>query len=84
MGLAEEKYGCRSYVSVLEEGLTYIEKRMTGEIKSLKTPWPGFNQAGVGGSFIRGRSRDKSCVMHDKTSEVTEWVRNTQRRDTSV
>jgi len=49
MGLAEEKYGCRSYVSVLEEGLTYIEKRMTGEIKSLKTPWPGFNQAGVGG-----------------------------------
>jgi len=49
MGVAEEKYGCRSYVSVLEEGLTYIEKRMTGEIKSLKTPWPGFNDAGVGG-----------------------------------
>lgn len=39
----------KSYVSVLKKGLKYVEKRRTGEIKSLRTPWPGLNEAGVAG-----------------------------------
>lgn len=39
----------KSYVSVLKKGLKYIEKRRNGDIKSLRTPWPGFNDAGVAG-----------------------------------
>lgn len=44
-----KKFGRRSYLSVLEKGLRYIEKRRSGEIKSFRTPWPGFNLAGVAG-----------------------------------
>lgn len=39
----------KSYVSVLKKGLKYIEKRRNGDIKSLRTPWPGFNSAGIAG-----------------------------------
>jgi replicative DNA helicase len=42
-------YGGRLYSEMLDEGLKYIEDRMQGRIKSFKTPWVGFNQAGVGG-----------------------------------
>jgi len=41
--------GGRLYSEMLEEGLKYIEDRMEGRIKSFKTPWDGFNKAGVGG-----------------------------------
>jgi replicative DNA helicase len=39
----------KPYSSVLEKGMRYVEKRKTGEIKSLRTPWPSFNEAGVAG-----------------------------------
>lgn len=42
-------YGIKTYLSVLEKGLKYIEKRRDGDIKSLRTPWPGFNEAGIAG-----------------------------------
>lgn len=41
--------GGRLYSEMLEEGLKYIHDRMDGRIKSFKTPWAGFNEAGVGG-----------------------------------
>ena len=43
------KFGRKSYIDVLKKGLAYIEKRRNGDIKSLRTPWPGFNAAGIGG-----------------------------------
>ena len=45
----EKKYGRKSYVNVLDKGLKYIEKRMTGKVKSLLTPWNGLNRAGIAG-----------------------------------
>ena len=39
----------KSYVSVLKKGLRYVEKRRNGDIKSLRTPWPAFNNAGIAG-----------------------------------
>jgi len=45
----KNKYGARSYVSILQEGLQYIEDRRHGRIKSLLTPWTGLNQCGIGG-----------------------------------
>lgn len=39
----------KSYSQVLEKSLRYIEKRRNGDIKSLRTPWPGFNSAGIAG-----------------------------------
>lgn len=39
----------KSYVSVLKKGLRYVEKRKNGDIKSLRTPWPAFNNAGIAG-----------------------------------
>jgi replicative DNA helicase len=44
-----KKYGRKSYVTVLDKGLKYIEKRMTGKVKSLRTPWEGLNRAGIAG-----------------------------------
>jgi len=46
---AERKYGRKSYITVLEKGLKYVEKRMSGKIKSLRTPWEGLNRAGIAG-----------------------------------
>ena len=45
----EKKYGRKSYVHVLDKGLKYIEKRMTGKVRSLLTPWSGLNRAGIAG-----------------------------------
>lgn len=42
-------FGARRYSDVLSEGLQYIDDRRHGRIKSIKTPWAGFNKAGVGG-----------------------------------
>lgn len=42
-------FGAKFYSEVLSEGITYIERRRTGVIKSFQTPWPSFNTAGVGG-----------------------------------
>lgn len=39
----------KTYTSVLRKGLKYIEKRRSGEIRSLRTPWPSFNAAGIAG-----------------------------------
>jgi len=44
-----KKYGRKSYVDMLNKGLVYVEKRRTGKIKSLATPWKGLNDASVGG-----------------------------------
>lgn len=44
-----KKYGRKSYVDVLDQGLKYIEKRMSGKVKSLRTPWEGLNRAGIAG-----------------------------------
>lgn len=49
MDKPKKKYGRKSYVNVLEKGLKYINKRRNGEIKSLLTPWPSLNEAGVNG-----------------------------------
>lgn len=46
---AQLNHGRKSYVSVLKKGLKYVEKRRSGDIKSLRTPWPGFNSAGISG-----------------------------------
>lgn len=45
----EELFGARSYHQILTEGLKYIDDRRKGAIKSIKTPWVGFNKAGVNG-----------------------------------
>ena len=45
----DKNFGRKSYVSVLDRGLKYIEKRMTGKVKSLRTPWEGLNKAGIAG-----------------------------------
>lgn len=42
-------FGAKLYSEVLSEGITYIDRRRSGVIKSLQTPWPTFNSAGVGG-----------------------------------
>lgn len=39
----------KSYSQVLEKSLKYIEKRKNGDIKSLRTPWPGLNMVGIAG-----------------------------------
>lgn len=39
----------KPFSSVLKKGLKYVEKRRSGTIKSLRTPWPGFNSAGIAG-----------------------------------
>lgn len=39
----------RKYSDILEESLTYIEKRARKEIKSLKTSWEAFNGIGLNG-----------------------------------
>jgi replicative DNA helicase len=45
----DKKYGRKSYTAVLDRGLKYIEKRMTGKVRSLRTPWDGLNRAGIAG-----------------------------------
>jgi replicative DNA helicase len=42
-------YGAKVYSDVLKEGIRYIEDRREGRIKSFRTPWAGFNRAGIGG-----------------------------------
>jgi|694.fasta_scaffold00218_45 replicative DNA helicase len=49
MDTQSNKFGRKSYIDILKKGLAYIEKRRNGDIKSLRTPWPGFNAAGIGG-----------------------------------
>ena len=49
MSATDKKFGRRSYVTVLEKSLKYVEDRKEGRIKSLLTPWPGLNKKGVAG-----------------------------------
>ena len=42
-------FGAKLYSEVLSEGIKYIDRRRSGAIKSLQTPWPSLNLAGVGG-----------------------------------
>lgn len=39
----------KKFSNVLDESIAYIGKRKTGEIKSLKTKWKGFNSIGMDG-----------------------------------
>ena len=39
----------RQYGEILHDSLSYIFKRATGEIKSLKSPWQSFNAIGMNG-----------------------------------
>jgi hypothetical protein len=43
----DRAYGARNYSEILAEGLGYINDRRHGRIKSFKTPWLGFNRAGI-------------------------------------
>jgi len=45
----DRAYGARNYSEILAEGLGYINDRRHGRIKSFKTPWLGFNRAGING-----------------------------------
>lgn len=45
----DRPFGIKTYTEILEEGLQYIEDRKSGKIKSLKLPWDGINNSGVGG-----------------------------------
>ena len=45
----ERPYGARKYSEILKESAIYIDDRRKGKIKSLITPWPGLNKAGVNG-----------------------------------
>jgi len=45
----DRPFGIKTYTEILEEGLDYIKDRKAGKIKSLKLPWDGLNNAGVGG-----------------------------------
>lgn len=45
----ERPYGTRRYSEILRETLQYVDDRRKGKIKSLLTPWPGLNKAGVNG-----------------------------------
>lgn len=42
-------YSGRFYSNILAEGLQNVEDRAAGRIQSVKTPWPGFNMAGING-----------------------------------
>lgn len=44
-----KKFGRKSYVQVLKIGKKYITDRREGIIRSFRTPWSGFNRAGVAG-----------------------------------
>lgn len=39
----------RLYSNVLTEALKNVDDRASGRIQSIKTPWPGFNRAGING-----------------------------------
>lgn len=43
------KFGRKPFSHVLRKGLKYVENRKTGRIKSFRTPWKGFNAAGIAG-----------------------------------
>ena len=45
----ERPYGARKYSEILRETAKYVDDRRKGNIKSLLTPWPGLNKAGVNG-----------------------------------
>lgn len=45
----DREYGFRFMHEVLDEALGYIEDRKKGKITSFVTPWPGLNNAGIGG-----------------------------------
>lgn len=45
----QNKFGRKTFSTVLKKGYKYVESRKTGRIKSFKTPWPSFNEAGVAG-----------------------------------
>lgn len=45
----ERPYGARKISEIYREGLQYVDDRRRGRIKSLITPWPGLNRAGVNG-----------------------------------
>ena len=45
----ERLYGARKYSEILTETAKYVDDRRKGNIKSLLTPWPGLNKAGVNG-----------------------------------
>lgn len=45
----ERPYGTRRYSEILRETIQYVDDRRKGKIKSLLTPWPGLNKAGVNG-----------------------------------
>lgn len=47
--LKDRPFGLKTYIEILEEGLSYIKDRQSGKIKSLSLPWSGLNNAGVGG-----------------------------------
>lgn len=49
MNITYKKYGRKSYIDLLGKGVVYVDKRRTGKIKSLRTPWTGVNEAGIGG-----------------------------------
>lgn len=49
MSQKERPYGAKTYSEILQEGLTYIEDRKLGKIKSFTTPWQSLNLAGVNG-----------------------------------
>jgi replicative DNA helicase len=79
MSLPEKKYGRKSYITVLDKGLKYIEKRMTGKVKSLLTPWDGLNRAGIAGLEWGSMMTIGARPGAGKTMMVSQILRETHR-----
>lgn len=47
--IPQRPYNLKFHHEILTEGVTYIEDRAAGRIRSFKTPWAGFNNATIGG-----------------------------------
>lgn len=68
----KKKQAWRSQRDGFTESLKYMQGRMTGEIKSIKTPWPKFNDAGTDGiewnstTVIGGRPASGKTLIKDQ------------------
>lgn len=72
-------YGRVSYIDVLKQGLEYIEKRRRGDIKSLRTPWPGLNSAGIAGLEWGSMLTIGARPGAGKTMFVSQLIRESHR-----
>jgi replicative DNA helicase len=81
-------FGAKKYSEILKEGLEYIENRRQGKIKSLKTPWLGFNNASINGlewgSMLTIGARPGSGKTLIVSQLLKEAYKNNQGQDFNI